>query len=132
MMTTRRPDWQMPGREDLHHHYEGVILICDMNTDNHDQIAMVILIGNEEYDRANAPPIIALITAAPDMLEALRMLMDEYETPGPVRENRREIIAARAAIAKATTITPELLAACDADVEHDPDAVDSDFFEDSP
>jgi hypothetical protein len=44
-----------------------------------------------------------LIAAAPDLLTALRMFMAQYDGDGPERALRPEIIAARAAIAKATT-----------------------------
>lgn len=53
--------------------------------------------GTPEQCRANAD----CMAAARDLLEALRLFMEQYDGTGSERRNRPEIIAARAAIAKA-------------------------------
>ena len=46
------------------------------------------------YDKANAP----LISAAPELLEAVKLFLEEYDVPG--RGNRPEIEAGRRALEK--------------------------------
>ena len=51
-----------------------------------------------EEDFANG----ALISAAPDLLKAVMLFIEQYDGPDQDRRRRPENIAARAAIAKAT------------------------------
>lgn len=47
-----------------------------------------------------------MAAAAKDLFDALKLFMDQYDGDSPDRANRPEIIAARAAIAKATNHQP--------------------------
>lgn len=60
------------------------------------QIDQAFYTDDDERMKAN----LQLMSAAPDLLKALRLFMVQYDMPD--RGNRPEIAAARAAIAKAT------------------------------
>lgn len=53
---------------------------------------------------ANAALMAHAVNALPDVVDALRMFMEQYDGSGDERRNRPEIIAARAALAKANKV----------------------------
>mgnify|MGYP001449109810 CR=1 FL=1 len=80
----KKPKWivsKEPGRDPFTDQPDS-IEIRDTTTDNHDVVARVPLIGDEEYDRDVAAVNAELIAGLPELIETCTAVLDLLEAEG--------------------------------------------------